>query len=98
MNWINSCKILLTHDSLGLHIAMALDKRTVALFGPTSSHEIPLTSGFALSVAERSSFACPPCYKDRCHNTIHCMEEIPIDDVENAIRIFLRGIDEQSEA
>ncbi|MFA5582858.1 MAG: glycosyltransferase family 9 protein [Bacteriovoracaceae bacterium] len=42
IDWIKSVKVLLTHDSLGLHIAQALHIPVVALFGPTSSKEIPL--------------------------------------------------------
>lgn len=41
-NWINSCDFIVTHDSLGLHLSIALHKPLLALFGPTSSHEIEL--------------------------------------------------------
>jgi len=40
IDWINTNRILVTNDSLGLHIAMALDKKVVAMFGPTSSKEL----------------------------------------------------------
>lgn len=40
IDWINSCKTIITHDSLGLHIALALNKKVIALFGPTSSKEV----------------------------------------------------------
>ena len=40
IDWINSNKILVTSDSLGLHIALALGKKVVAMFGPTSSKEV----------------------------------------------------------
>lgn len=40
IEWINSNKILVTSDSLGLHIALALGKKVVAMFGPTSSKEV----------------------------------------------------------
>ena len=41
MNWIDECSCLVTCDSLGLHVAMALDKRVVGLFGPTKASEMP---------------------------------------------------------
>jgi heptosyltransferase II len=47
--WIQSCKTLLTHDSLGLHLGLALGKKMVALFGPTLSREIPLKDTLVLS-------------------------------------------------
>lgn len=93
MNWINSTKVIVTHDSLGLHIARALNKKILALFGPTSSHEIYLGEGIALSHAERPSFSCPPCYKDSCHNMIHCMKSLSVDEVENGLRALIKGID-----
>lgn len=98
MNWINSVQVLVTHDSLGLHIARALDKQILALFGPTSSREIHLGQGIALSVSERTAFACPPCYKDECHNIIHCMKSLSVDEVVNSLRNLLRGSDDKSTA
>lgn len=93
MNWINSAKVIVTHDSLGLHIARALNKKILALFGPTSSREIYLGEGVALSEAEKPSFSCPPCYKDSCHNMIHCMKSLSVDEVENGLRALNKGID-----
>ena len=40
IEWINSCKTVATNDSLGLHIALALGKPVVALFGPTNAKEV----------------------------------------------------------
>jgi len=40
VNWINSCEVIVTNDSLGLHLAIALKRKFVALFGPTSVHEV----------------------------------------------------------
>lgn len=44
IDWINSCKIIITQDSLGLHLALALNKTIIALFGPTSSKEVCFNS------------------------------------------------------
>ncbi|MFP5490935.1 MAG: glycosyltransferase family 9 protein [Bacteriovoracia bacterium] len=98
LNWINSVQVLVTHDSLGLHIACALDKQILALFGPTSSREIHLGQGIALSESERSAFACPPCYKAECHNIIHCMKSLSVDEVVGSLRSLLRGSNDQSSA
>ena len=40
VNWINSCEVIVTNDSLGLHLAIVLRRKFVALFGPTSHHEV----------------------------------------------------------
>lgn len=90
MNWINSCRIIVTHDSLGFHLAKALGKKIVVLFGPTSSTDTPLESGIRLLSAKGvPGFDCLPCYKDQCHNTIHCMEILSVDMVEKELRSLL---------
>ena len=40
INWLNNCDTIVTNDSLGLHIAMALEKKVVGLFGSTPASEI----------------------------------------------------------
>jgi len=40
IDWINSTKVIITNDSLGMHLAFALNKKVVALFGPTDSSEV----------------------------------------------------------
>lgn len=39
MDWINTCRLLITNDSLGLYLGIALGKKVLALFGPTSPRE-----------------------------------------------------------
>ena len=40
ISWIDSCKRIITLDSLGFHLALAMKKDTIGLFGPTTSHEM----------------------------------------------------------
>ena len=40
LNWLNSCEVIVTNDSLGLHLAIALERKFVALFGPTNADEV----------------------------------------------------------
>lgn len=40
MNWIASCRLIITTDSLGLHLAIAFGIPVVAYFGPTKHQEI----------------------------------------------------------
>jgi len=42
LKWINSCETIITLDSLGLHLAVALNKQVISLFGPTNSDEVEL--------------------------------------------------------
>jgi heptosyltransferase-2 len=55
IEWINSCKILVTQDSLGMHLAFALNKRVVALFGPTSHSEVFFAKNHKLIVAKEQN-------------------------------------------
>lgn len=90
MNWINSCRIIVTHDSLGLHIAKALNKQIIALYGPTSSKETFLgLGGYVISAENAPGFSCLPCYKGECHNNIHCMDYLSIDIVAQQLRDLL---------
>jgi heptosyltransferase II len=93
--WIQSCRTLLTHDSLGLHIGLALGKKMVALFGPTKSSEIPLGETKVLSLSEDPRFACPPCYQEQCRSKIHCVGALTLESVEDEVRNNLREQDEQ---
>jgi heptosyltransferase-2 len=93
INWIQSCHSLLTHDSLGLHIGLALKKPMTALFGPTSSREISLEKTRILSLAEEPSFSCPPCHQEQCHSNIHCVGAITLDAVETEVRDNLKDRD-----
>jgi len=39
MDWINSCRMLITNDSLGLYLGIALGKKVLGLFGATPASE-----------------------------------------------------------
>jgi heptosyltransferase-2 len=39
-DWINACQMIITNDSLGLHVAIALKKKVVGLFGPSNPKEV----------------------------------------------------------
>ena len=84
INWINSCDIIVSSDSLGMHIALALGKKVIALFGETSMNEIEMYSrGIKLS----ADFACSPCYKKKqCDMKPSCMEMISAKTVCDMIR------------
>lgn len=94
MEWINSCKILVTNDSLGLHLAFALGKKAIGLFGATDSKEIYFYND---SIAIKPSipkelneyYSCIPCYKQHCDKERHCMDFIDIDTIIEKIEGYL---------
>lgn len=90
--WIASCRSIITIDSLGLHLSLALKKRTLALFGPTSPKEVCFYDhGFYL--APRSEdFSCAPCFNPECVRKITCMEMISVNNALKAFRELYEGI------
>ncbi len=80
-------KGVISPDSFVLHVATALHKPAVGIFGPTD----PFRNG---PLSHHSAFVytaepCSPCWKRSCKNPI-CMEKITADDVIDAVvRTFL---------
>ncbi|MDO8425959.1 MAG: glycosyltransferase family 9 protein [Deltaproteobacteria bacterium] len=74
VEWINSCRLLVTNDSLGLHIAHALNKKIVSMFGPTLSSEVYVKNGVKL--LPEAEFDCMPCLSTVCVRQRPCMYEI----------------------
>ncbi len=84
MDWINSCRLIVTADTLGLHLGLALGKRVVALFGPTPPSEIHFY-GLGSFLAPKASYSCLPCLKTSCDKKRQCMEYILPEDVAKTI-------------
>lgn len=74
IEWINSCRLLVTNDSLGLHIAHALNKKVIALFGPTLSSEVYVKNGVKL--LPEGDYDCLPCLSTECVKERPCMFDI----------------------
>ncbi len=62
--------IVVTSDTLGMHLAIAQEKTIVALFGPTCPQEIDL---YDRGVKLYAGVDCSPCYKQTCDD-MKCME------------------------
>ncbi|MBT0666534.1 glycosyltransferase family 9 protein [Geobacter pelophilus] len=84
MDWINSCRLLVTNDSLGLHIALALKKKVVVLYGPTNPNETYFY-GRGEILYPTAELPCIPCLDLRCSRESRCMEFIAASSVMAAI-------------
>ena len=80
---IDLCNILITSDSLALHIGTALKKKVIAFFGPTSMAEIELF-GRGKKIAPKMN--CLVCYKRKCDFNPACMHIITVDQLLMAIK------------
>lgn len=80
MDWINSCRLIISNDSLGLHLGIGLKKAVIGLFGPTDSAEIPGIE----AICARQECVYKPCYRGRCATGFNCMESIDLNRVVEA--------------
>ncbi len=79
---VSFCDVMLSGDSLAMHVALAVGTRAVVLFGPTSSAEIEL---FGLGEKVIPDMECLVCYKQECDFVPNCMDAISVEMVEAAV-------------
>jgi ADP-heptose:LPS heptosyltransferase len=80
---VAACSIVVAGDTLAMHLALALKRPTVVLFGPTSANEIDL---YGLGAKVVPSMKCLACYKPTCDFVPNCMDLISVDMVHSAIK------------
>lgn len=83
---VGLCDILITADTFALHIGNSLNKKIVALFGPTSHNEIDL---YESGIKIVSSKVCQCYYKRECTELRSCMSEIMASEVLAGIESLL---------
>jgi heptosyltransferase-2 len=89
IEWINSCRLIITNDSLGLHIGLALRKKVVALFGPTKANEVD-ECDCLIKLTPDVGWDCIPCLSATCDNAQGlCMDHISQDRVIEAVKKLL---------
>lgn len=87
MDWLNRCRIVVTADTLGLTLALALGKKVVALFGPTSAERCH-TYGRGIKLTPSVKLNCIPCCDTECPYGKSCIETISPADVAQAIDVL----------
>jgi ADP-heptose:LPS heptosyltransferase len=79
---LNCCAVVVSGDSLPMHLALAMGRRVVVLFGPTSHTEIEL---FGLGEKIVPDLDCLACYKQECDFVPSCMDMVSVEMVKRAI-------------
>lgn len=79
---VAACDIVVTGDSLGMHMAIGLNKWTVAWFGPTCAQEIDL---FDRGVKILAQVTCGPCWKRSCSKPQMCYDMVSLEQLEEAV-------------
>jgi heptosyltransferase-2 len=82
-----ACDLVISGDSLGMHMAIARQKFVVAWFGPSCAQEIDL---YDRGIALRSELSCSPCWKRSCKQKILCYDTM---DLEKVIRAIETGVE-----
>jgi heptosyltransferase-2 len=86
---VNLCDVVVSGDTTCMHIAIALQKRVIALFGSTCAQEIDLYNRGEKIVAE---IECSPCYLKNCPIGEICMDTIEVSEVFEAVRRQLAAV------
>jgi len=76
---IKRCDFFLTNDSGLMHVASALDRPMIAIFGSTDPNATGPRSEKARVV--KHDIACAPCLKTKCPIDFRCMVEIEPEEI-----------------
>lgn len=74
--------VVVSGDSLGMHLAIGLKKRAAVWFGLTCEQEIDL---FDRGVKVLSKIDCRPCWRKSCDKPVKCFETVDRDELLSAI-------------
>ena len=80
---VERCAVLVSGDTLAMHLALATGRRSVAIFGPTCEQEIDL---FGRGEKIITSAPCSPCYLRSCDLDPHCQDLISALQVAEAVQ------------
>jgi ADP-heptose:LPS heptosyltransferase len=85
---VRRCNVLVTGDTMAMHVAVAGRVPAIVLFGPTCPQEIDLYGRGEKLV---TSLACAPCYRRECDRHPNCMDDIGVERVFAAVERAIAG-------
>ena len=80
---VNACDVVVSGDSLGMHMAIAMKKWVVAWFGPTCAHEIDL---YDRGTKVSTQAGCAPCWKRSCNKVPMCYDLVDINEIVSGVK------------
>jgi heptosyltransferase-2 len=84
---VANCDLMVTGDTLAMHIAIGLKVPVLVILGATCHQEIELYGRGAKIV---SDFECSPCYLATCPKEVTCMQATPADLVFERARTLIQ--------
>ena len=88
MDWINSASVIVSNDSLGMHLGIAMGKNVLGLFGPTTDTEVHFY-GKGKAILPDPVPNCRPCFKGECEKGKNCMENISVEMVHSEVTKYI---------
>lgn len=79
--------VVVSGDSFGMHLAIALGKHVVAWYGVSCWEEIDLYDKGSKIIP--AGLDCAPCWKKSCPHNLECMTRIDIEEVAARVRAAL---------
>jgi heptosyltransferase-2 len=86
---VAACDLVVTGDTLGMHLAIAAKVPVVVLFGSTCPQEIEL---YGRGEKVVTPISCHPCYRRTCDISPSCQDLIAPDTVQAAVQRVLAGV------
>lgn len=82
-NLISSCDSIICSDSAPMHIAIALNKKTIAIFGPTDENKLMPKDNWKFIPITAKNISCRPCLWNKRQTTCQNLDclNIDIDDI-----------------
>jgi heptosyltransferase I len=93
IEWVRRCVVLVTNDTGPMHVAAAMRRPVVALFGPTEPRRTG-PYGQLDGVIRRTELACVPCMSDACRYAVpmDCLRGIGVELVAARVEGCLRAV------
>jgi len=82
LQMVAACDVVVTGDSLGMHMAIGLDRPVVAWFGLTCHQEIDL---YGRGVHVLADVDCRPCWQRSCDQPVKCFRRVPLGETADQV-------------
>ncbi len=82
----NLCDVVITGDTFGMHLAIALKKYVIVWFGVSCWSEIDLYNRGVKLIPE--GLECSPCWKRECPYNLECIQMIDLDRILREVESY----------